>query len=116
MHVSVRFFGLAVMIVMTLSDVLAQRQPVVSTRWGALLGGNFNMAGIGWAQWVSDPKRPGGQSAEAATYFSDDYQFNMSYAGIEPHVKFFLDDNLHLTAGVGLSRSNGSAAAESAVW
>lgn len=160
MHVGVRFFGLAVMIVMTLSDVLAQRQPVVSTRWGALLGGNFNMAGIGWAQWVSDPKRPGGQfgskvyndgqggglygglsfqtavtdalhfglramydnrsllatdesyrkgdgvqSAEAATYFSDDYQFNMSYAGIEPHVKFFLDDNLHLTAGVGLGAS-----------
>jgi hypothetical protein len=45
----------------TASFIPLQAQPLVSTRWGLLLGGNFNMAGIGWAQWVSDPKRPGGQ-------------------------------------------------------
>lgn len=157
MHARLRLFLIAALLGSALHNATAQAPPVVSTRLGLLLGGNFNMAGIGWAQWVSDPKRPGGQfgskiyndgqggglyggmtfqtsitdaihfgtrvtydnrsllatdesyrkgdgvaSAEAATYYSDDYQFNMSYVSIEPNLKFYLGDHLHLTAGVGL--------------
>jgi outer membrane protein OmpA-like peptidoglycan-associated protein len=143
---------------LALVESLAQAPPIVSTRWGLLLGGNFNMAGIGYAKWVTDPNRPIGQfnqdyyndgqggglygglsfqtsltdglhfgtrvtydnrsllatdeksvikgdgvaSAEAVRYYNDDYQFNMSYVSIEPHFKFYVGDNFHVTAGVGL--------------
>ena len=160
MHARLRLLLCAAALGTALFNASAQAPPVVSTRLGLLLGGNFNMAGIGWAQWVSDPKRPGGQfgskiyndgqgggfyggltfqtsitdaihfgtritydnrsllatdesyrksdgvaAAEAATYYKDDYQFNMSYVSVEPHVKFYLGDYLHVTTGVGLGAS-----------
>ena len=156
----IRPFLLAVAMGAAVIHVFAQAPPSVSTRWGLLAGGNVNMTGIGWGQWVTDPKRPGGQfgskvyndgvgggfygglsfqtaltdaihfgtrvmfddrsqlatdesyrkgdgvaSAEAATYFKDDYRFTMTYVSVEPNLKFYLGDNLHLTAGVGLGAS-----------
>ncbi|MFM8771606.1 MAG: hypothetical protein ACKOE4_06255 [Candidatus Kapaibacterium sp.] len=47
MHTTVRLFLLAATLGAMHTIALAQTQPVVATRWGLLLGGNFNMAGIG---------------------------------------------------------------------
>lgn len=158
MHAYVRLFLLSAALGTALFSASAQAPPVVSTRWGLMLGGNFNMAGIGYAKWVADPKRPGGQfsqdlykdgqggglyggltfqtaitsgihfglramydsrnllatdeksykkadgisAAEPSKYYTDDYDFKMSYVSIEPHVKFYVGDNLHITTGVGL--------------
>ena len=46
------------------SQVMAQDPPSVPFRWGAHLGLNYNMAGVGYANWMTDengnPIRPGG--------------------------------------------------------
>lgn len=47
-------------------------------------------------------KAAGISAAEPSRYYSDKYKFRMSYVSVEPHGKFYIGDNFHVTTGVGL--------------
>lgn len=54
------------MIILSTAGICAAAQvmPTVSTRWGLHLGGNYNIAGVGYGNWANDPNRNGPQFSE----------------------------------------------------
>lgn len=50
----------AVIVLFTSMQLTAQDRPDVPLRYGAHLGLNYNMAGVGYSDWLQLPERPGG--------------------------------------------------------
>lgn len=82
----------------------AQVTPTVSTRWGLHLGGNYNMAGVGFGNWAKDPNRNGPQFSELVY---NDGQGAGFYGGI--NLQTSLSDNFHF--GTRISYDNRSLTA-----
>ncbi|HCN06215.1 MAG TPA: hypothetical protein DIS79_11420 [Bacteroidetes bacterium] len=128
-------------------------EPYTPWRFGLHLGANYNMAGVGYANWLSPEDqalRPFGQFIRKVSndgsgiglygglsalymptnrlgiglrasydmrgltatddqsyangnngFFSDEYTFTMDYLSIEPLLRHYLTDALHLTGGIG---------------
>ncbi len=87
-------------------DLIAQDPPKVPNRWGAHLGLNYNLSGVGYAYWVNDPiSSPGGNFTELV--LNDGSGIGL-YGGLS--YQMALTDGLHL--GARLSYDNRSLLAK----
>ena len=64
MNAATRFILRLALLSLISTGAIAQITQSVSTRWGLHLGGNYNIAGIGFGNWVKDPNRNGPQFSE----------------------------------------------------
>lgn len=60
-RVTILSIAVALASLASVAQVSAQSLPYVPWRFGANLGLNYNLAGVGYANWVNDPARPFGQ-------------------------------------------------------
>jgi hypothetical protein len=104
MNAATRFILRIVLLTIFCSGAIAQITPTVSTRWGLHLGGNYNIAGIGFGNWAKDPNRNGPQFSELV--YNDGYGGGI-YGGI--NLQTSLSDNFHF--GTRISYDNRSLAA-----
>jgi len=59
-----RFILLKVVLCFAGTIAISQVVPSTSPRWGVHAGGNYNMAGVGYGNWATDPNRNGPQFSE----------------------------------------------------
>ncbi|MBM4178846.1 MAG: PorT family protein [Ignavibacteria bacterium] len=82
----------------------AQSTPSVTARWGLHLGGNYNIAGVGFGNWAKDPNRNAAQFSELV--YNDGSGAGL-YGGINMQVA--LSNRFHL--GTRISYDNRSSIA-----
>ena len=104
MNAATRFILRITVFITTGVVALAQAPPSVTTRWGLHLGGNYNIAGIGFGNWAQDPNRKGPQFSELVY---NDGSGGGLYGGLS--AQFSISDNFHF--GTRISYDNRSLVA-----
>lgn len=104
MNAATRFILRLALLSLISTGAIAQISPSVPTRWGLHLGGNYNIAGIGFGNWAKDPNRNGPQFSELV--YNDGYGGGL-YGGF--NLQTSLTDNLHF--GTRISYDNRSLTA-----
>ncbi len=104
MHACTRLIFRIAVLLLCSTGAVAQVSPTVSTRWGLHLGGNYNIAGVGFGNWAKDPNRSGPQFSELVY---NDGQGAGLYAGV--NFQTAITDNFHF--GTRISYDNRSLTA-----